>query len=116
MRGFLTASLLFCVGPLSILGSIQNGLTGDYQTLAIKSVLDGFAFASMAFASTLGMGVMFSSVMVLVYQGGISLLAAQLSTIITDPMINEMTAAGGVILPALAVAPLIVWVLSLIQK
>jgi len=134
VRGFLTASLLFCVGPMSILGSIQDGLTGDYQTLAIKSVLDGFA--SMAFASTLGMGVLFSAVMVLVYQGGISLAAAQLSAIITDPMINEMTAAGGVILlglaisslleikpirmgnflPALAAAPLIIWAVSLIQK
>lgn len=134
IRGFLTASLLFCVGPLSILGSIQDGLTGNYQTLAIKSVLDGFG--SMAFASTLGVGVMFSSIIVLVYQGGISLLAAQLDTIATTPMVNEMTATGGVILiglaisnlleiksirmgnflPALAIAPLIVWVLSLIRK
>ena len=58
VRGFLTASLLFCVGPMTILGSIQDGLTGNYELLAVKSVLDGFA--SLAFASTLGIGVLFS--------------------------------------------------------
>jgi uncharacterized protein len=133
LRGFLTASLLFCVGPIAILGSIQDGLTGDYELLVVKSVLDGFA--SLAFAATLGAGVLFSSLVLLVYQGGISLLAGQLNAVVTEPMLNEMTAAGGVILiglalssileikkmrmgnflPALAVAPLIVWILSLFQ-
>jgi uncharacterized membrane protein YqgA involved in biofilm formation len=133
VRGFLTASLLFCVGPLTILGSIQDGVTGDYNLLAVKSVLDGFA--SLAFASTLGVGVMFSTIIILVYQGGISLLAAQLNSIVSPSMMNELTATGGVILvglaisslleikkirvgnmlPALAAAPFIVWVLSLIQ-
>jgi len=133
IRGFLTASLLFCVGPMTILGSIQDGLTGDYELLAVKSVLDGFA--SLAFASTLGIGVLFSTLVILVFQGGISLLAVQLNALVTAPMLNEMTAAGGVILmglaisslleikkirtgnflPALAVAPLIVWILSLFQ-
>ncbi len=131
IRGFLTASLLFCVGPMTILGSIQDGLTGDYNLLAVKSVLDGFA--ALAFASTLGIGVLFSVIVILVFQGGISLLAVQLSAIVTDPMMAEMTATGGVILialavsslleikkirvgnflPALFVAPLIVWILSL---
>lgn len=131
IRGFMVTSLLFCIGPMAILGSIQDGLTGDYNLLAVKSTLDGFG--AIAFASTLGIGVMFSSVIVLIYQGGISLLAAQLSTIITDPMMNEMTATGGVLLlglgisnlleikkirvgnflPALVFAPLIVWVISL---
>jgi uncharacterized membrane protein YqgA involved in biofilm formation len=131
VRGFLTASLLFCVGPMTILGSIQDGLTGNYELLAVKSVLDGFA--SLAFASTLGVGVLFSSLVILVFQGGISLLAVQLNTLVTTPMLDEMTATGGVILiglalssileikkmrmgnflPALAVAPLIVWILSL---
>jgi uncharacterized membrane protein YqgA involved in biofilm formation len=131
--GFMTASLLYCIGPMAILGSIQDGLTRNYQTLAIKSVLDGFA--SVAFASTLGVGVLFSILPVAVYQGGISLLAAQLNTIVTPGMMNEMTATGGVILlglaisrlleikqirvgnflPALAVAPLIVWVLGLFR-
>jgi uncharacterized membrane protein YqgA involved in biofilm formation len=73
VRGFLTTSLLFCVGPLTILGSIQDGLTGDYRLLAVKSVLDGFA--ALAFASTLGVGVLFSSLVILAYQGGITLLA-----------------------------------------
>ena len=131
IRGFMTASLLFCVGPMTILGSIQDGLTGDYNLLAVKSVLDGFA--SLAFASTLGVGVLFSTLVILIYQGGISLLAAQLNAIVTPSMMNEMTAVGGVILiglsisslleirkirtgtflPALAFAPLIVWMLSL---
>ncbi len=131
VRGFLTASLLFCVGPIAILGSIQDGLTGDYKLLAVKSVLDGFA--SIAFASTLGIGVVFSTIILLVYQGGISLLAGQLNTIVMPSMMNELTATGGVILlglafsnlleikkirvgnmlPGLLIAPLIVWILSL---
>jgi len=132
VRGFLTASLLFCVGPMTILGSIQDGLTGNYELLAVKSVLDGFA--SLAFASTLGVGVLFSTLVILVFQGGISLLAVQLNALVTTPMLNEMTATGGIILvglavsslleikkirtgnflPALTVAPLIVWILSLL--
>src|SRR4026208_2095584 len=71
VRGFLTASLLFCVGPMTILGSIQDGLTGDYNLLAVKSVLDGFA--ALAFSSTLGAGVLFSTIVILVFQGSISL-------------------------------------------
>ena len=131
VRGFMTASLLFCVGPVAILGSIQDGLTGNYNLLAVKSVLDGFA--SIAFASTLGIGVAFSSLIILIYQGGISLMATQLDALITTNMMNELTATGGILLvgvgisslleikkirvgnmlPALLVAPLIVWVLSL---
>jgi uncharacterized protein len=134
VRGFMVSSLLFCIGPIAILGSIQDGLTGDYKLLAVKSTLDGFA--SIAFASTLGVGVLFSSLIILVYQGGVSLLAGQLNAIVTAPMMAEMTATGGVILmgvafsnlleikkirvgnflPALAVAPLIVWVLSLLKN
>ncbi|HNJ14521.1 MAG TPA: DUF554 domain-containing protein [Anaerolineales bacterium] len=131
VRGFMVSSLLFCIGPMAILGSIQDGLTGDYQLLAVKSMLDGFA--AIAFSSTLGVGVLFSSVVVFVYQGGISLLAGQLNSIVTDPMMNELTATGGVLLigvgisnllelkkirvgnflPALIAAPLIVWILGL---
>jgi uncharacterized membrane protein YqgA involved in biofilm formation len=131
IRGFMTASLLFCIGPVAILGSIQDGLTGDYNLLVVKSVLDGFA--SIAFASTLGIGVAFSSLIILVYQGAISLLATQLDAIVTASMMNELTATGGLLLvgigissllelkkirvgnmlPALFVAPLIVWILSL---
>ena len=80
VRGFMTASLLFCVGPVAILGSIQDGLTGNYNLLAVKSVLD--RCASIAFASTLGIGVAFSSLIILIYQGGISLLATQLDAML----------------------------------
>lgn len=134
VRGFLTASLLFCVGPMAILGSIQDGLTGDFETLAIKSVLDGFA--ALAFASTLGVGVLFSALVILAYQGGLTLLAAQLNAVISEAMLAEMTATGGVLLlgialsslleikkirvgnflPALALAPLIVWGLELYSR
>src|SRR5512146_1532511 len=96
VRGFLTASLLFCVGPLTLLGSIQDGLTGNYNLLAVKSVLDGFG--ALAFASTLGVGVLFSSLIVLLYQGAITLLAAQVNAVVTQAMMNEMTATGGLIL------------------
>lgn len=132
VKGFLTASLVFCVGPMTILGSIQDGLSGDYSLLAIKSVLDGFA--ALAFASTLGVGVLFSVIVILAYQGGLSLLAAQAQAFISDPMMTEMTAVGGLLLvgiavssllelkpirvgnflPALAIAPLIVWLLTLL--
>jgi len=105
VRGFLTASLVFCVGPMAILGSIEDGLTGNYQTLAVKSVLDGFG--ALAFASTLGVGVLFSSLIILVYQGGISLLAAQAQTAITPDMMTEMTAAGGIVLLAIAIGSLL---------
>jgi uncharacterized membrane protein YqgA involved in biofilm formation len=131
VRGFMIASLLFCIGPIAILGSIQAGLTGDTNLLVIKSVLDGFA--SMAFASTLGVGVLFSALPILVYQGAITLLAAQFDALMTKPMMAEMTATGGVLLlgiaisslleikkirvgnflPALVIAPLIVWIVSL---
>ena len=104
-KGFLTASLVFCMGPLTILGSIQDGLTGDYSFLAIKSVLDGFA--GLAFAATLGVGVLFSTLVILVYQGGLSLLASQAQAVITPEMINEMTAVGGVLLLGLAVSSLL---------
>jgi len=134
VRGFMTASLLYLIGPMAILGSISDGLTGDYSTLAIKSVLDGFA--SIAFASSLGVGVLFSAVPLLVYQGGISLLAGQLNALVTPAMMGELTATGGVLLmgvgvssllelkkirvgdflPALAIAPLIVYILSLVVK
>ena len=105
VRGFMTASLVFCVGPMTILGSIQDGLTGDYQVLAIKSVLDGFA--ALAFASTLGAGVLFSVAVILVYQGGLSLLAAQAQAWVTPAMMDELTAVGGVLLLGIAVSSLL---------
>lgn len=101
MRGFLPAALLYCSGPMAVLGSIQNGLTGDISTLTVKSLLDGFA--SLAFASSLGIGVAFSSIPVLLYQGLISLFASRIQIILNASMINELTAVGGIILAAIAI-------------
>jgi hypothetical protein len=96
---FLTASLVFCVGPMTILGSIQDGLTGDYTLLAVKSTMDGFA--SLAFASTMGPGVIFSALTVLVYQGALTLGAGWADSVLSDAMVAEMTATGGVLMLAL---------------
>jgi len=131
-EAFVTASLIFCIGPMAILGSIQDGLRGDFQLLAIKSMLDGFA--AVAFAATLGWGVLLSALSILVVQGGITLFAEVLDRILTEPMITEMSATGGLIvmaigikllklkdlriasyLPALAMAPAIVWLLPLLR-
>jgi uncharacterized membrane protein YqgA involved in biofilm formation len=124
-KGFVTASLVFCVGPMTVLGSFQDGLSGDYTLLAIKSVLDGFS--ALAFAASMGMGTTFAAITVLVYQGILTLGASLFQNILTDAMITEMTATGGVMilgiglllleikrvrvanfLPALAIAPLLV--------
>lgn len=105
VRGFFTASLLFCIGPIAILGSVQDGLTGSYQLLAVKSVLDGFA--SLAFASSLGVGVLFSALPILIYQGGISLLAGQIQPLVSDAMMGEMSATGGVLLMGIAISSLL---------
>jgi len=132
VEGFMTASLLFCVGPMTILGSVQAGISGDIQLLVVKSVLDGFA--AIALASTLGVGVLFSALTILVYQGGITLLAGWAEGAMSQAMVAEMTAVGGILLMALAVssllelrkvrsgnllpglfaAPLLVWAVSLL--
>ncbi len=105
VRGFLSSSVLFCTGPMAVLGAISDGLKGDYLTLSIKSIMDGII--AIAFTSTLGIGVAFSSLPVLAYQGGISLLAAQLNAIISESMMNEMTATGGVLLMGIGVSSLL---------
>jgi uncharacterized membrane protein YqgA involved in biofilm formation len=98
-RGFLTASLLFCVGPMAILGSIQDGIQGDITLLAIKSGLDGFA--ALGLASTLGLGTLFASLSVLVYQGALTLAAGVASGLLSEPMVAQMSACGGLLLVAL---------------
>jgi len=103
--GFVTASLLFCIGPMAILGSIQDGISGDFQMLAVKAVLDGLA--AMAFASTLGVGVLFSAAIVLIYQGAISLLAQWIGQSFSTAVVNEMSAVGGVILAGIAISNLL---------
>jgi uncharacterized membrane protein YqgA involved in biofilm formation len=98
-KGFVTASLLFCVGPMTILGSIQDGLNDDYTLLATKSILDGFA--SLAFAASMGWGVVFAALTVLIYQGGLTLGAGLVKTLLTEPMVVEMTATGGTLILAI---------------
>ena len=131
-EAFVTSSLIFCVGPLTILGSIQNGISGDIEFLAIKSLLDGFA--AFAFTAALGWGVLLSTGTILVYQGAVSMIAFFLASGIPsrdNPYIVEMTAVGGLAilgvglkllnikelklanyLPGLGIAPLIVWLLE----
>ncbi len=102
VTGFVTASLLFCIGPMAILGSIQDGISGNFEMLAIKSLLDGIM--SIAFASTLGVGVMFSALIVLIYQGSISLLSGWIGQGFSEAVVAEMTATGGVILIGIAIS------------
>lgn len=131
-EGFVTASLVFCVGPLTILGSIDNGLRGDITLLATKSLLDGVA--AVAFAAALGPGVYLSVITVFVVQGGISGGAFLLTDVMDGPTILAITAAGGLILlgvalrllelkpvrvanflPALVLAPLFIRVADLVR-
>lgn len=102
ITGYITASLVFCVGPLTFIGSVQDGmgLRSGFDYLAIKSVLDGFA--SLAFASTFGVGVLFSILTILGLQGGLALMGSLFGEVMTEPMINEMTATGGLLLLALS--------------
>lgn len=99
-EGFVTASLLFCVGAMAIVGSLQSGLVGDHSILYNKSILD--FVAAIIYASTLGIGVALSAVAVLVYQGAITLLAGVLSPLLTDSVVNEVTCVGSVIIIGLA--------------
>lgn len=95
-KAFVTASLVYCVGAMAIVGSIQDGINGNPGTLLVKSLLDGVS--SIVFASTLGIGVAFSALPVLLYQGSITLLAQYLQGVLTQPVINELTATGGVLI------------------
>ena len=94
-KGFVTATLVFCVGAMAIVGSMDSGLRGDHATLLAKSVLDGVS--SVIFASMLGPGVMLSAVSVFLYQGAITVLATVVSPLLTERVINEMGAVGGLL-------------------
>ena len=130
-EGFVAASLLFCIGPMTVIGSLNNGLLGDNRLLTLKAVMDGLA--SIPFTSTYGVGVGFSVLVILVYQGGLSLAAGGLATVLsdpaTDPRIFLITGVGGLMilgiglglldiarirvvsfLPAIALAPLLFWI------
>ncbi|HEY1171143.1 MAG TPA: DUF554 domain-containing protein [Verrucomicrobiae bacterium] len=123
-EGFITCTLLFCVGPMAILGSIQDGLTGEFKTLALKGALDGLA--TLSFAAVFGWSVMLAVIPVIAYQGTLTLLAKLLAEHLDQSMINSLNATGGLLvlclplviygvrtvplanyLPALAVAPLL---------
>ncbi len=99
-EGFVTSSLLFCVGAMAIVGSLQSGLTGNHEMLFNKSMLD--FVAAIIFASSLGIGVVFAAGFVLVYQGSITLLAQWISPFLTDTVVNEMTCVGSVIIIGLS--------------
>lgn len=94
--GFVSASLLFCVGPMTIVGSLEDGMSGKADLLYIKSVLDGFA--SLILSSGLGIGVLFSFLTVLIFQGSLTLLGNQLEFILREDIITEMSAAGGLLI------------------
>lgn len=96
IEGWLTASLLFCVGPLTILGSISDGLGRGIEQLTLKSVLDGFA--ALAFASTFGIGVLLSAVSVAVIQGALTVVGVLLGSVLPDAHIAALTATGGLML------------------
>jgi len=98
-EGFVTSSLLFCVGAMAVVGSLESGLQGNHTTLFAKSILDGVA--SIIFTSSLGIGVILSSIAVLVYQGSITLLAGGLSTVLTDTVISNMSAVGSLLIVGL---------------
>lgn len=95
-QGFVSASLIFCIGAMSIVGSLQSGLTGNHETLLAKSVIDGIT--SIIFTATLGIGVIFSSISVFIYQGIITLGASFLSNILSDAVINSMTCVGSLLI------------------
>jgi len=98
-RGFVTASLVFCVGSMAIVGSLESGLTGNHQTLFAKSVLDGIT--SIIFASAMGLGVMFSGAAVFLYQGMITMAAVYLKNFLVPEAIGQMTAVGGLLIMAI---------------
>lgn len=95
-KAFITASLIYCVGAMAIMGAIEDGLSGHANTLYVKSLLDGIS--AIIFSSTLGIGVAFAAIPVLIYQGSITLLASTLKVLLSDAMIREMTATGGVLI------------------
>jgi uncharacterized membrane protein YqgA involved in biofilm formation len=100
-EGFVTAFLIFCIGAMTIVGSIEDGLNNDPSILFAKSLMDGCA--SIALASTFGIGVLFSAIPLFIFQGGITLLAASSKAFFTEVLITELSAVGGVILMGLSI-------------
>lgn len=99
-KSFVTASLVFCVGAMSVVGALESGLNGNHQMLFTKAVLDGVV--SIVFTTTLGIGVVFSSVAVFIYEGGLTLGASALATILSQPVINSLSSIGSLLIIGLA--------------
>ncbi len=102
VEGFVSASLIYLIGAMAILGSLEAGINHNYDILFIKSALDGIM--SVVLASTLGIGVLFSGFPVLIYQGGLTLLAGVLAPYLNDGVVDYMSAAGGVLLLAIGLS------------
>jgi len=100
-KGFVSASLLFCVGSMAIIGSIEAGVVGNYNTLFAKSVLDGIT--SIVLAASYGFGVIFSGISVFLYQGAITLMAGVVQGFLTDDMIREISIVGGILITAIGI-------------
>jgi uncharacterized membrane protein YqgA involved in biofilm formation len=98
-KGFVTASILFCTGSMAIVGSMQSGLQGNHETLFAKSILDGSM--SIVFGASLGIGVVFSALPVLIYQGGIALVSIFIKEMLTADIIREMSAVGNLLVAAI---------------
>lgn len=95
-KGFVTSSLIFCVGAMAIVGSLESGLTGNHETLYAKSLIDGIS--SIIFSSTLGIGVVFSAPVVFIYQGLITITAGAMRYLLVESVITEMSAIGGLLI------------------
>ena len=100
-KGFVSATLLYCVGAMAIVGSLESGLSGNHQTLYAKSILDGIG--SILFASTLGVGVLFSALSVFVYQGLITLTASAIQPLLLPEVVAQMSAVGGLLILAIGI-------------
>ncbi len=98
-KGFVTTSLIYCIGAMAIIGSLESGISGNHETLFAKSILDGIS--AIVFSSTLGIGVAFSAVSVFIYQGSITILSSFVKDILTPEVINEMSAIGGILIMAI---------------
>ncbi len=101
-EGFVTATLLFCVGSMAIMGSLDSGLRGDHTVLYTKAIMDGIS--ALIFASSMGIGVLLSAVPILLYQGSITLLSSFIQPYLTQSMMTEMNAVGGILLIGLGIS------------
>lgn len=98
-KGFVTATLVFCIGSMAIIGALESGLNGNHQTLFAKSIVDGIL--SIIFASTFGIGVLFSSISVFLYEGFITIAASSVKMFLVDSVISDISSVGGVLIIAI---------------